>query len=287
MDYSSLWDARIFLDLFLGGLGVGLFLFLAFAAWGKGNESFLTLKVGAIASFALVALGALCLVSELGRPFNIASTVIGFNATSITSWGGVLQMAFLLMDAIICIMLFTLKESASRSVAFKVVGALGIGLASLVLVYHGLVLNSVGRGLWANALITPLFMASSILAGGALAIALDKFAKGGLSAQCAKFIAGASLCVAALILAFGFTVAPAGADASFCYSAMMEQSGAIWWLCAFAIGALAPLALSIVALARPATWNLPLISTIAVCALVGSFALKFILASAAQIVIGS
>lgn len=90
MDYSSLWDVRIFLDLFLGGIGVGIFLFMAFGYGERDARRLTTLRIGAIASLALVGAGALCLVSELGRPFGILSTVTGFNATSVTSWGGVL-----------------------------------------------------------------------------------------------------------------------------------------------------------------------------------------------------
>ncbi|MBC2888147.1 NrfD/PsrC family molybdoenzyme membrane anchor subunit [Gordonibacter massiliensis (ex Traore et al. 2017)] len=286
MDYSSLWDVRILLDLFLGGVGIGIFLFLAFGVWGKGEERLPILKAGSIASLVLVGLGALCLVSELGRPFGIMSTVTGFNATSITSWGGMLQMAFLLIDAALCVMLFALKDNVQGSVAFKIVGAVGVGLASLVLVYHGLVLNSVGRGLWADALITPLFMASSLLAGGAAAIAIDRFTGSILPAGTARFLAAASIAVAVLMLAFGFTVAPAGADAVYCYNIMMQQSGMVWWLCALGVGAIAPLALSVIALAKPSVWNTSLVVATAVCAVAGSFALKFVLTSTAQIFIG-
>lgn len=286
MDYSSLWDVRIFLDLFLGGIGVGIFLFVAFSADGKKENRIAGLKVGAVASLALVGLGALCLVSELGRPFNMLSTVTGFNATSVTSWGGVLQMAFLLVDATLCVMLFARKDTARYSVVFKVFGAAGIGLASLLLVYHGLVLNSVGRGLWADALITPLFMTSSLLAGGATAAVIDRFTGESISHDTAKFVAAASIAVAVLMLAFGFTVAPAGADAVFCYDIMMTQSGIIWWLIAFGIGAIVPLALAVVALAKPNAGGVPLILAMAFCAVVGSFALKFLLVSTAQIFIG-
>lgn len=286
MDYSSLWDVRIFLDLFLGGVGVGMFLFMAFGS-GKGDASRLpSLRIGAVASLAFVGVGALCLVSELGRPFGILSTVTGFNATSVTSWGGVLQMAFLLVDAALCAMLLARKGSMVGGVAFKILGAVGIGLASLVLVYHGLVLNSVGRGLWADALIIPLFMASSLLAGGAAAAAVERFAGTGVSAGAAKFVAAASLAVAVIMLAFGFTVAPAGADAIFCYNAMMAQFGMVWWLVAFGVGAAVPLVLSVVMLAKPSTGGLSLFIAMAVCALIGSFACKFLLASTAQIFIG-
>lgn len=286
MDYSSLWDVRIFLDLFLGGIGVGIFLFMAFSADGKKANRTAELKVGTVASLALVGLGALCLVSELGRPFNIFSTVTGFNATSVTSWGGVLQMAFLLVDATLCVMLFARKDTARCSVGFKVLGAAGIGLASLLLVYHGLVLNSVGRGLWADALITPLFMTSSLLAGGATAAVIDRFTGESISHGSARFVAAASIAVAVLMLAFEFTVAPAGADAVFCYDIMMAQSGSIWWLIAFGIGAIVPLALAVVALAKPNAGGVPLILAMAFCAVVGSFALKFLLISTAQIFIG-
>lgn len=286
MDYSSLWDVRIFLDLFLGGVGVGVFLFMAFGYGGKGESRLSTLRIGAIASLALVGAGALCLVSELGRPFGILSTVTGFNAISVTSWGGVLQAAFLLVDAALCAMLFARKGSLLGGVAFKAAGAVGIGLAALVLVYHGLVLNSVGRGLWADALIIPLFMASSLLAGGAVAAVIGRLADADASAGAAKFVAAASLAVAVLMLAFGFTVAPAGADAVFCYDVMMTQSGMVWWLIAFGVGAVVPLALSVTALAKPRAQGTPLFFAMAVCALAGSFACKFLLASTAQILIG-
>lgn len=286
MDYSSLWDVRIFLDLFLGGVGVGVFLFMAFGYGGKGESRLSTLRIGAVASLALVVAGALCLVSELGRPFGILSTVTGFNATSVTSWGGVLQAAFLLVDAALCAMLFARKGSLLGGVAFKAIGAAGVGLAVLVLVYHGLVLNSVGRGLWADALIIPLFMASSLLAGGAVAAVIGRLADADASAGAAKFVAAASLAVAVLMLAFGFTVAPAGADATFCYDVMMARSGMVWWLIAFGLGAVVPLALSVTALAKPRAQGTPLFLAMAVCALAGSFACKFLLASTAQILIG-
>lgn len=286
MDYSSLWDVRIFLDLFLGGIGVGVFLFMAFASEGREESRLPALKIGAVSSLVLVGAGALCLVSELGRPFDILSTVTGFNATSVTSWGGVLQMAFLLIDAALCIMLFVFKLKALDSVAFKIVGALGVGLAFLVLAYHGLVLNSVGRGLWADALMVPLFMASSLLAGGAVAAAINRLSGLRASASALKFVAGASMAVATFMLVFGFTVAPAGADAVFCYDIMMAQSGMLWWLIAFGVGALVPLALAVVALAKPRMSTPSLVLAMAVCAVAGSFACKFLLASTAQIPIG-
>ena len=286
MDYSSLWDVRIFLDLFLGGIGVGIFLFMAFGYGERDARRLSTLRIGAIASLALVGAGALCLVSELGRPFGILSTVTGFNATSVTSWGGVLQVAFLLVDAALCAMLFVRKGALLDGVAFKVVGAAGVGFAALVLAYHGLVLNSVGRGLWADALIIPLFMTSSVLAGGAAAAAIGRLAGADASAGEAKFVSASSLAVAGLMLAFGFTVAPAGADAAFCYDVMMAQSGMVWWLVAFGVGAVVPLVLSVVALAKPRAQGTALFLVIAVCALAGSFACKFLLASTAQILIG-
>lgn len=286
MDYSSLWDVRIFLDLYLGGIGVGIFLFMAFGVWGKGNNELTTLKFGAIASFALVAIGAFLLVSELGKPLGILSTITGFNPTSVTSWGGLLQMGFLLVNAALCALLFMKKGDLSNGAAIKAVGALGVCLAACILVYHGLVLNSVGRGLWADAFITPLFMASSVIAGGAIALVIDKFASKVLTAETAKFVTAASLCVGVLMLAFGFTVAPAGADAAYCYNIMMEQSGLVWWLGAFGVGVVVPLALSVLALVKQSAWNASLVIAIAVCALAGSLALKSLIASTAQIVIG-
>lgn len=286
MDYASLWDVRIFLDLFLGGIGVGIFLFMAFGIWGKEKGSTIALKIGSISSFALVAVGALLLMSELGKPFDILSTVTGFNATSITSWGGLLQMGFLLVSAILTVLLFTMKTSPQESVSFKIIGAVGVILASLILAYHGLVLNSVGRGLWANALITPLFMASSLAAGGIIAIAIDKFTSNILTAESAKFIAATSLCVGTLLLSFGFTVAPTGADAILCYNTMMEQSAAIWWLVVLGVGCIVPLALSVVTLVKNSTWNKSLILASAACVIVGSFALKYLIASTAQIILG-
>lgn len=287
MDYSSLWDARIFADLFLGGIGVGAFLFLAFALGDKGARAEKTFKIGGIAVFAFVAAGALCLLSELGKPLAFMNTIAGFNATSVTSWGGPLQMLFLVSVAVLVALLFARGGRAAEGVAFKVVGAVGIVLAAFLLAYHGLVLNAAGRGLWADALIVPLFAVSSLLAGGAVALLVDKLAsKAAEDAAAFKALAGTSLALVVLLCAFGFTVAPAGADAVFCYQAVMADSAALWWIGACVVGALAPLAIAALALAKPAFRNIAPIAATAACALIGSFALKYLVAAAAQIVIG-
>lgn len=286
MDYSSLWDIRIVLDLLVGGVGVGMFLCAAFSIWGRRGEAERTFRVSMLVSVALVTVGALILVSELGKPFNLASTLIGFNASSVTSWGGVLQGSFIVFGIIMCVMSWKRGSAAFDSAAFKVIGAIETLLAVLVLIYHGLVLNSLGRGLWADAMVVPLFALSSLIAGGASLLLVDCLCDKYLDSSFAMPLVAVSLGLVVFFAAYGFTVASAGADALYCYQAMMASSGAVWWIGGLLVGAIVPLALCTFVLFSHREWSMSLVVVLAVCAIAGSAALKIVLASTVQIVIG-
>ncbi|NLC27189.1 MAG: polysulfide reductase NrfD [Campylobacteraceae bacterium] len=163
-----LWDVRVSLDLFLGGVGIGAFIFGAFLFYIDKNGYQLTIKRAMIISPLLIIVGLLLLLSELGRPLNVIKTIVAVNPTSFMSIGIFLQGIFIALVLYVVFNLLT-KKIEDMSGALIYVTAT---LAGLVGFYHGFLLTGIGLEAW-NQAIPIIFFGSSILSGAFLAASLS------------------------------------------------------------------------------------------------------------------
>ena len=82
------WDWRIAADLFLGGVGVGAFLWSVLnSLWHKGKYPTVS-KVGAIMAPIFVILGLLFMMAEIGHPLRMTGIIGGFNVYEGRRWLG-------------------------------------------------------------------------------------------------------------------------------------------------------------------------------------------------------
>ena len=175
MDYLNLgvWDLRVTIDLFLGGVGVGAFLIsvlLSFYGWEKHS---LSIKLGAYIAPVAVGLGLLVLISKLGVPMKFITTLWNVNPQSVMSIGVFIQTGFVLLALYYAYLIYKGKEADS---SMRIVQTVGAFLALAVGLYHGLFMSSLGRVLWSE--LTPgMFIASSFTSGAALVLLLRELMK--------------------------------------------------------------------------------------------------------------
>ena len=86
--HLNYWDWRIVCDLFLGGLGVGAYLFAVFVSWFYRDQYPQVSKVGAVIAPLGVVGGLIFLTLELGHPFRLHHMLLSFHPTSPLWWGG-------------------------------------------------------------------------------------------------------------------------------------------------------------------------------------------------------
>lgn len=167
MGHELLWDWRVVLDLFLGGVGVGVFVLASLIYLLGRDEDRNLAKIGFVISPILVILGIVFLLLEIGRPFNSLAMMLNVNPTSILSWGGFLQAAFILVGLLIAFK--SLKECQIG----KVLLIVGMALAFFVGIYHGALLSALGRSAW-NSALPVLFLSTSLASGFFLLLLIGK-----------------------------------------------------------------------------------------------------------------
>jgi len=139
------WDWKVALDLFLGGAGVGAFVFSValYEFWGRQYR-----RIPQTAAFLapiLVAAGLLVLMLKLGRPTQILQTFTNFAPTAPLWWGGVFQTLFLAGAIWYALLWRDLEPNPKRR-------KLGWALTPIALIvggYHGMLLSMMpSRPLW-------------------------------------------------------------------------------------------------------------------------------------------
>lgn len=166
LEAYGMWVLAYF---FMGGMSGGSFLVSAFATvYGREKYQDMAL-IGGIASLALVVLGGICLLLDLGRPLRFFYLFTSFHVTSPISWGGVIISFFSLCNFLyLYFMLIARDEQRARMCARA-----GIVLAIALTSYTGLLLSMAkARPLWHSAIMPPLFLVSSSISGCALVLLL-------------------------------------------------------------------------------------------------------------------
>lgn len=265
-----LWDVRVSLDLFLGGLGVGAFLVGAVLYYMDAKTYEGVLKKAFIIAPVLVIAGLLLLLTELGRPLNVIKTLYAINPTSFMSIGIFLQSAFVAVALLIAFSILT-KGAEGISAKFVYVGAT---LAGLVGLYHGLLLTGISIEPWNNA-IPVIFFISSILAGSSLVFLLNLSE---LDTVLQKFkipvIINMILTLElAAIFAWVYNLALTTASSKHAYDVLMGSFGLEFWGLSIMVGLLIPLALLTMVILGKTTLKAVALPTFATM-VIGSFFLK-------------
>lgn len=305
MEGSVVWDIRVSIDLFLGGIGIALFLFSVILSYYNKERYEKLIRISAYLAPVVAAIGLLALVTELGKPFRMIFTYVFVNPQSVTSWGSFLQGAFLLGAAVYALLLFTNKASGTLFNAVKIAGTI---LAVSVGMYHGLLLTSVGIPLWADGSIVVLFLAAS-LSGGTACVMLLKSVMTGSAAdnksedaikafnEVAVTSSGSKyfnfnsifffLITSELIAIVSWFVAMIRGSSYQLESiqAMLANFGGLFWILAVTVGIIIPFVLSLYQIVNDSKNAMPkgLSMIIFLTVIIGSFTLKYIIIEAGQI----
>lgn len=150
--HGPIWDWRVALDLFLGGVGVGAFLF-AWALTRGGEKRYATLaQTAAVIAPIAVAAGLSLLFWKLGMKLHVHQMMLNFSPTSVMWWGASIQGAFVGLAGIFAIKLLFAEDDPLAFLPTGLVGFVGAVFAVIVGIYHGLLLSTVAsHPIWANA----------------------------------------------------------------------------------------------------------------------------------------
>lgn len=298
MELHAPWDIRVTLDLFLGGLGVGLFLLSVLLTVYDKNRYHKLAAMGAYLAPVLVGGGVLFLLSELGRPARFIYTLLNFNPQSITSWGSVVQMIFVVLSLIYAWLYF--KNNTSGSL-FKGVMGLGAVFALFVGGYHGLLLSSLGRPLWVGGMVTALFLVSSLLGGTALMLLIKALGLSvGVPKSASSEVASASevkgfnfgflVCILSalqlvLLISWQVSLTSSGLESAATYSSLMDQYSGLWIGLVLICGLIFPLLGSLYSLIKDKTAEMSkgMGLVLSVLIIVGGFTFKHLVLLTGQI----
>lgn len=264
-----LWDIRVSLDLFLGGLGVGAFLMGAVLYYIDAKAYDAVIKKALVVAPLLVMAGLLLLLTELGRPLNVIKTIYAINPTSFMSIGIFLQSAFVAVSLFIA---FTVLTKGASQLCSKVVYA-GAILAGLVGLYHGFLLSGIAKEPWNNA-IPVIFFISSILSGSAFVLLLS----GNTEEVATKFklpiIINMILTLElAAIFAWVYNLALTTAASKHIYDVLMASFGIEFWGLSIIVGLIAPLTLFTLVLLGKTSFKAVFVPA-SIAIVIGSFFLK-------------
>ena len=169
----------IVIYLFLAGAGCGTFVAAVYLSQRARSSAALRRSLGRVAlpslvvSCGMVAVGAACLMLDLGRP-ELALDVLANPAGSVLSVGAWALVAF--MAAVAALLACNLRVLGLGRGAVLAVKALGCASALVVMVYSGLFLSTIWTlPLLASPLVPVLFVLSSASCGIATAFLAASF----------------------------------------------------------------------------------------------------------------
>lgn len=292
------WDIRITIDLFLGGLGIGIFLMSVFLYFFNKDHYYPVVKISSYLSPVLVGLGLLFLISELGRPERFITTIYRFNPQSVTSWGGLIQGFFMIISFGYAVMLY---KNLSANKLFRILQISGTIFALGVGIYHGLLLSSLGRPLWSGGLMSLLFLVSSLLGGTVILLILKSISFSFLVPMQVKSEALASeddekkvnftlllflltSFQTALLLIWHVSVYRSSLETIDTMNVLMSNYGLYWWNLVVIVGLLLPLIGTIYQLVKDYKKEMSnrLAIALSLMVLIGSFSFKFIILTVGQ-----
>jgi len=184
---------------------------------------------------------------------------------------------------------------------FKTILGTGTVFALLVGGYHGLLLSSLGRPLWAGGMVAALFLVSSVLGGTALLILLKELGISfGVPQKVGREIASASdakginftvlFCTLSalqliLVLSWQISISRGALETSTTATSLMDQFGGLWISLVLLGGLVLPLLGSLYSLIKNKSSEMSkgMALTLSTLVIVGGFTFKHIVLLAGQI----
>lgn len=283
-EMQTVWTWLPAIYLFLAGLSAGTFLATAVLRFRKPGRFQQTGTIGAWAAVALLAVGLLCLVVETEKPFQAMILFMSF--TNFGSWmtiGAWLLLATFIVWLAYAVLVTPKYADKAGEGAKKALAAVGAVLAVCVALYAAVLLYAApAMAFWGSLVLPVLFLVSAIDTGLALfAIVLtvgpDKAEAHELMPTVEKCVCGLvvleAIVLAAMLLTAGSEVA------AFSAAQIMTGSLAVpFWVCVVALGLVVPLAVALMGVKKPAAPAVAIAG--ASCALVGGFALRYVILAA-------
>jgi formate-dependent nitrite reductase membrane component NrfD len=295
MGLQDVWGPLLAWDLFLGGAGAGAYLIGVVAEWLGGRYRRLA-KPGIYAGPVMVAVGALLLLIELGRPLRFWRGFLK-PGSSMMSIGIILISLFIILGFLhILFSLFPkigVKQAVLRWLGI-VTAVIGIG----VILYTGLLLGLVKAvPFWNTPLLPMLFLISALLCGLATVMLIVGLWRWVMPAQVEMEEVGESfrsliplvviLVVVELLMLFSLLFVTGGSQVTAAESARFLVSGGYataFWVGLVVVGLLVPLGLVAWMVARrgeKASGLLVDLTTLAAfCLLVGGLFLRYAVVAA-------
>lgn len=162
-EIQEVWDIRIVLDLFFGGMGAGAFL-MGYYLYLKGKKDF-GLKVTLSGVISLI-IGLGILVTHLGKPEAAIWAMLTPQLGSVMTWGIFFNVFFMIFGlAFSGTLILPMLPWSKREKDMKTLGGLGALFAFLVMSYTGALLASTSIPIWRNPATPLLFILVSISSG--------------------------------------------------------------------------------------------------------------------------
>lgn len=188
--YLEVWDWRIVIYLFLGGLSAGMLVMCSIANLRipKGPVDELAQCVRApIIAFIVLAIGSQFIILDLAKPQSLIWGYLTFQPLSLMSWGTWGVPAVLLANALYILavipkadrpklrlpILISLSEKLANYM--RPIAKLNFALGIFLGIYTGVLLSSFAAiPLWNNATLPILFLVSSLSSGAAMIVIIAK-----------------------------------------------------------------------------------------------------------------
>lgn len=303
VELQTTWSWQPAIYLFLGGLGAGAFLTVALLRLLKPGKFEKTIFCGVWTATAALAIGLLALVSEVEKPLQAMLMYKSFiNGSSWMTVGAWLLLVTFIVFALSAVLstdklvdwlgsvIKPLKKIAPT--ANKVLAILGIPCAVALAAYTGILLGAAPAvPMWNSDLLPVLFTLSAFDAGvsavAIYAVVLEKD-EGIEKVRFALEVVVAILIVLEAIVLFMFVSAMQTAGTTEALSVSLLTDGALsmqFWGLVVAVGLVVPLVTAlaqIIAAKSKGGSHLPMAVSVggSVCALLGSFTLRFVILSA-------
>lgn len=188
--YLEVWDWRIIIYLFLGGLSAGMLVMCSIANLRipkQPVEELAQCVRAPLIAFITLAIGAQFIILDLGKPQSLIWGYLTFQPLSLMSWGTWGVPAVLIGNALYILavipkeqrhrlklrFLITLAERLAPKM--RAIAKLNFTLGIFLGIYTGVLLSSFAAiPLWNNATLPILFLVSALSSGAAMIVIIAK-----------------------------------------------------------------------------------------------------------------
>lgn len=277
--------------LFFAGAGAGAFLIgstvdfsLRFSAGARFERVSAVTDVGLVLGPALVALGAVFLVLDLGAPERALQLFFAPSGSLLSA--GAWAIALFCATAVAAFAFGSLEEGPIARIVETASSIAATLLAVFVMVYAGVFLSLYPTVPFLNTPLVPVLFVCSALATGAAALVVVGFPRavrtntdGGLGALVGLDAVLVVLEALVLVVFVALSFMEGGAAASSAHVLLSGEGAGLFWIGVVVFGLIVPLSVDAVCAAHP---SVPALAVGAVATLAGGVCLRFALLLAAE-----